>query len=153
MVSRVLAVVMNITRLRSHRHLQEVIPEGVVLFAVQHLQQSRRRVAPHIAGQLVDLVQHQQGIHGAAADHRVDDPAGHGADVGFPVSPDVRLVPDTAQTQPGQFPVHGLGHGQGDGGFAYARGPTRQRILPLAWGFSCRTAMNSRIRSFTLSRP
>ena len=32
-------------------------------------------------------------------------------------------------------------------------GPTRQMICPLASGFICRTAMNSRIRSFTFSRP
>ena len=32
-------------------------------------------------------------------------------------------------------------------------GPTRHRIFPLASGFSCRTAMNSSTRSFTLSSP
>ena len=32
-------------------------------------------------------------------------------------------------------------------------GPTRQMICPLASGFICRTAMNSRIRSFTFSSP
>ena len=32
-------------------------------------------------------------------------------------------------------------------------GPTRQRICPLTSGFICRTAMVSRIRSFTFSRP
>ena len=31
-------------------------------------------------------------------------------------------------------------------------GPTRQMICPLASGFICRTAMNSRIRSFTVQR-
>ena len=32
-------------------------------------------------------------------------------------------------------------------------GPTRQRICPLASGFICRTAMVSKMRSFTFSRP
>ena len=50
------------------------------------------------------------------------------------MSPDVRLVPDTAQTQPGQLPVHGLGHGQGDGGFAHARGAHQAEDLALGLG-------------------
>ena len=32
-------------------------------------------------------------------------------------------------------------------------GPARQMIWPLAAGLICRTAMNSRMRSFTFSRP
>ena len=33
---------------------------------------------------------------------------------------DIRLIPDAAQAQPGQLPVHGLGHRQGDGGLSHA---------------------------------
>jgi len=111
-----------------------VIPEGVVLLAVQHLQQGGGGVAPHIAAQLVDLVQHQQGIHGAAAGDGVDDAARHGADVGLAVAPNVRLVPDAAQTQTGHLPVQGLGYRQGDGGLAHAGRAHQTENFPLGVG-------------------
>ena len=102
-------------------NLQEVVPEGVVLLAVQHLQQGRRGVPTVVAAHLVDLVQQQQGIHAAALADGVDDPARHGPYVGPAVAADVRLVPDAAQAQPRQFPVQGRGHGDSHGGFAHPR--------------------------------
>ena len=98
-----------------------MVPEGAVLLAVQHLQQRRGRIAPVIAAQLVDLIQQHQWIHGAAAADGLDDAAGHGADVRFPVSSDIRLIPDTAQGEPGQLAVERLGNRNGDGGLAHAR--------------------------------
>src|SRR5699024_6871389 len=86
-------------------NLQEVVPEGVVLLAVQHLQQGGGRISPVVVAQLVDLIQEQQGIHAAALGDCVDDPAGHGPHIGPPVAPDVGLVPDAAQAQPGKLPI------------------------------------------------
>ena len=94
-----------------HGDFDEMIPEGAVLGAVQHLQQRGGRVAPHIAGQLVDLVQHQQRVHRAGAGQGLDDAAGHRADVRFAVAADVGLVADAAQGQAGALAVHGPGHG------------------------------------------
>ena len=113
-----------------HRDLQEVVPEGVVLLAVQHLQQRRGGIAPVVHAQFVDLIQHQQRVHGAAAADGVDDTAGHGAYVGLAVAPDLRLVVDAAQTQAAELPVEGLGHGDGDGGFAHARRSHQADDLP-----------------------
>ena len=108
-----------------HGNLQKMVPEGVVLLAVQHLQKSRRRVASVIAAHLVDLVQQQQWIHRPAAADGLDDPPRHGAYVGLPVAPDIRLIPDAAQGDPGQLPVQRLGHTDGNGGLAHA-GRTHQ---------------------------
>ena len=102
-----------------HRDLQIMVPEGNVLLPVQHLQQGGGRVAPVVIAQLVDLVQQQQGIHGPAAGDGLDDPARHGAYVGLPVAPDVRLVPDAAKTQPRQLPVRRLGDAHSDGGLSH----------------------------------
>lgn len=53
-----------------------MIPEGVVLLAVQHLQQRGGRVAPIVAAHFVDLVQKEQRVHGAAPADGLDDAAG-----------------------------------------------------------------------------
>ena len=116
-----------------HGDFQEMVPEGVVLLAVQHLQQRAGGVPPHVAGQLVDFVQHHQRIHGPAVDQRVNNAARHGADVRFPMAPDVRLVPHAAQAQPGQLAVHGLGHRDGDGGLAHPRRAHQADDLPLGF--------------------
>ena len=115
-----------------HRDLQEMVPEGAVLLAVQHLQQCRGRIAPVIAAQLVDLIQQHQRIHGAAAADGLNDAAGHSADVRFPVSPDICLIPDAAQGEPGQLTVERLGNRDGNGGLAYARRTHQAEDLPLA---------------------
>ena len=104
-----------------HRDLQEVIPEGAVLLAVQHLQQSGRRIAAVVAAQLVDLIQQQQRIHGPAAADGLNDTAGHRADVRFAVAADVRLVTDAAQRQAGQLAVQRGGNRDSNGGLTNAR--------------------------------
>ena len=114
-----------------HRHLHKVVAERTVLLAVQHLQQRGGGVAPHVAGQLVDLVQHQQRIHGARSAQRLDDTSRHGADVRFPVSPDVGLVTHAAQTEPRALAVHSPRHGHGHGGLAHAGRPHQAQDLPL----------------------
>ena len=45
------------------RHVQIVIAERRVLLRVEHFHQRRRRIAAEIAAELVDLVQHQDGVH------------------------------------------------------------------------------------------
>ena len=93
----VLAVVMNITWLRStgtSRKWSRKAP----FCSLSSTSSSAEAGSPRIvAGQLVDLVQQQQRIHGARSADGLDDAAGHGADIGFPVAPDVRLVTHAAQ--------------------------------------------------------
>ena len=117
-----------------HRNLHIVVPEGVVLLTVQHLQQSGGRVSPVIIAQLVDLVQQQQRIHGPAPDDGVNHPAGHGTDVGPAVSPDIRLIPDATQGEAGQLPVQRLGNADGNGGLAHSRRAHEAENLSLALG-------------------
>ena len=101
-------------------HLQVVVPEGVVLGRVQRLQHRGGRVAPHVPGQLVDLVQQEHRVHGLAlADGGYDAPR-HRAHIGLAVSADLRLVVHAAQGQAGELAVQGPGDGLGDGGLAHA---------------------------------
>ena len=79
------------------RDIDEMIVEGAVLLRVQRLQQSRRRVAPEVPCQLVDLVQQHQGVGGLGGDHGADDLAGHSTDVGAAMTADLGFVPHAAQ--------------------------------------------------------
>ena len=91
--------------------LHEVVAEALVLLAVQHLQKRRGRVAVGVTGHLVDLVQKDQGIAYLRLNEGVDDPSGHGADVGLSVSADVRLIAYTAQGNANVAALHGTGNG------------------------------------------
>ena len=103
------------------RHVDEVIVEGGVLLRVQSFEQSGRRVAPEIARQLVDLVEEHQGVGAFCGDHRADDLAGHGTDIGAAVAADLGLIPHTAQAQADILAAQALGDGARDAGLADTR--------------------------------
>ena len=46
-----------------HRELYEVIPESLVLLAVQHFEKGGRRVSPHVGAHLVHFVQQHHRVH------------------------------------------------------------------------------------------
>ena len=102
--------------------LEEVIAEGAVLLPVQGLEQGRRRVAPVVGAQLVDLVQNHQGVAGARLDDAADDAARHGAYVGPPVAADLGFVVHAAEGDAHQLAVGRRGDALGDAGLA---GPRR----------------------------
>ena len=98
----------------------KVVAEGLVLFAVQHLQQRRGRIAVRVARQFVDLVQKDQRVADAGARHSGNNAAGHSADIGFSVAADVGLVANAAQRDAHVFAIHGAGDRSGNGSFADA---------------------------------
>ena len=117
-----------------HGDFQEMISEAAVLLAIQHLQQSGGGIATHIAGQLVDLIQHQQGVHGSAVDQAVNDAAGHSAYVSLAVTADVCLIPHAAQADAVELAIHSLGNGDSDGGLAHTRRAHKTNDLALGLG-------------------
>ena len=103
------------------RHFQIVVPEPVILLAVQHLQKGGEGISLVVVAHLVDLVQQHEGIlHPGAADARRDAPR-HGAHVCLPVAPDLRLVPDASQGDAHIGLLKRPGQGPGDGGLAGSR--------------------------------
>ena len=50
------------------RHVEIVIAERRVLLRVEHFHQRRRRIAAEIAAELVDLVQHEDGVDASRRD-------------------------------------------------------------------------------------
>ena len=102
------------------RYFEVPVAEGVVLGGVEHLQKSAGRIAAHIGGELVYLVQQKHGIYSAGVLYAVDYSPGHGADVGAPVSPYLRLVLYAAQAHPYELPAEGARHRRGYGSLAHA---------------------------------
>ena len=112
-------------------HLQEVIPEGGVLLSIQHLQQRGGRVAPLIVAQLINFIQQQQRIATPRLSDCRDNPAGHSPHIGLAVTPDLRLIVDAAQRDPGHIPVDCFSHTGSNGGLAHARRPYQTENLSL----------------------
>ena len=112
-------------------HLQIVVAEGRILRRVQNLQQSRGRVSAPVGAQLVDLVQQHKGVGGLRLLHRLDDLAGHGADVGPTVAADLRFVAHAAQRHADVFTSGRLGDGLGQRGLADARRSDQAQDRPL----------------------
>src|SRR5579875_3469050 len=69
--------------------VQVVVEEGVVLLGVEHLQEGRRRVSAEVHPQLVQLVQHEDGVSRPRPPDGLDDPPGEGPHVGPPVPADL----------------------------------------------------------------
>ena len=77
--------------------LEIVVVEGVVLLGVEHLEQRRRRIAAEIGAHLVHLVEQEQRVRRLRLPHRLDDLAGHRADIGPAVTADLGFVTHAAE--------------------------------------------------------
>ena len=98
-----------------------MIAEGAVLHGVEHFQQRARGITPPVQTDLVDLVEHKERISRTRPPERLHYPTGHRANVGAPVSADLRLVTQTAQTHAGEFPPQHPRDGPAQAGLSYAR--------------------------------
>ena len=109
------------------RNIHVMIGKCIVLFRIQHFQQSAGRIAVIRSGKLVHLVQHHNRIGSAALLDPVHNPARHCADVGPAMSADIRLIAHPAETDPHILPLQGMGNASADAGFACARRTDKQK--------------------------
>ena len=79
------------------RHLDVVVDEVLVLLGVEDLEHRRRRVAPHVGSELVDLVEHEHRVHRAGLLEARDDAAGQGADIRAAVAANLGFVAHAAE--------------------------------------------------------
>ena len=90
--------------------LEVVVLEGVVLRRVEHLEQRRGRVTPHVGAELVDLVEQDDGVHGAGLPQGTHQATRLGADVGATVAADLGLVAHATEGDADELPVERPGH-------------------------------------------
>ena len=96
-----------------------MVAVALILFPVQHFQQRRAGVTPIVAAHFIHLIQKQDGIAAAGLGQSRHNPARHSADIGLPMTPDIRLIPDTAQRNSGHFPVQTSRNRISNGCFTY----------------------------------
>ena len=90
--------------------LEVVVAERVVLRRVEDLEQRRGRVAPVVGPDLVDLVEHDDRVHGPGLAQGPHQPARLGPDVGAAVAADLGLVAHAAQRHADELAPEGVGH-------------------------------------------
>jgi hypothetical protein len=112
--------------------LEIVVHEGRVLFRIQHLEQRRRRIAAEVLAHLVDLVEQEQRVGLLRLLHRLDDLAGHRADIGAPVTADLGFVAHAAKRHAHEFAPVALAIDLPSEVLPTPGGPTRQRIGPFS---------------------
>ncbi len=100
--------------------VQIVIEELAVLFRVERLEQRRRGIAAEARADLVDFVEHDDGVVRLADAQRLQELAGHGADVRAAVALDLRLVAHAAQGEAVELAVEAARDGLADGGLAHS---------------------------------
>jgi hypothetical protein len=131
-----------------------VIDEHEILFRIEHFEQRRRGVAAEVHGHLVDFVEHEDRILGAGLFHHLNDLAGQGADVGAAMTANFGLIANAAERHTHEFAARSFGNRHAQRSLAHAgRSDEAQRIEPLGFFTSWRTARNSRMRSLIFSRP
>ena len=89
--------------------VQVVVAERVVLGRVEHLEQRRGGIAPVIATQLVDLVEHHDGVHRAGVADGPHQAARLSTHVGATVATDLGLVAHAAECDPNELATEGAG--------------------------------------------
>src|SRR6266446_1549635 len=102
--------------------VEVVVAEGMVLLRIEHLQERRRRNAAPVRADLVDLVEHDDGVHGAGVAQRAYQPTGQRADVRAPVTADLGLVAHAAERHADELPPGGARDRLADRRLAGARG-------------------------------
>ena len=92
-------------------HIEVVVAEGRVLLGIEHLQQGRGGIAAEVHAELVDLVEHEDGVARPRAPEPLDDLARQGADVRPAMAADLGLVAHAAQRDAVELAAHGPGDG------------------------------------------
>ena len=128
-------------------HIEIVIEEVDVLLGVEHLEQRRGRIALEGLTHLVDLVEHDHRVLDFHFLERLDQLAGHGADIGAPVALDLGLIAHAAYREAVELATQRLGDGATHRGLADPGGPTSIRIEPPTSPLKVPSARNSTMRS------
>ena len=117
------------------RDAQVVVCKGMVLLGVEHFKKRRRRVAPEVLANLVDLVQHEHGIVRLRPADALYDSSRQRPDIGSPMSPDLGFIVHAAQRHPHEFSAQRPGDAHSERRFTDARRPYKTQDRPFCIGF------------------
>ena len=83
-----------------------MIGEGIILFRIENLEQRCRRITAIVCAELIDFIEHHHRIVYSSPANRLNDAAGHRADIGAAMAAQLCFVAHAAQTQPFEFSSH-----------------------------------------------
>src|SRR5437879_1957290 len=108
-----------------------MVGKGAVLLWIEHFQQRRGRVPAEIGTDLVDFVEQDNRIFAFGAAQALNDPAGHGADIGPPVTPNFSFVPESSEGHADELSAERIGQAFSQGSFPDAGRPNQTQNGPL----------------------
>ena len=100
--------------------VEVAIGKVVILSRVENFEESTRGVTAEVVSDLVDLVEHENGVSRSGTADFLDEAPRHGADVSATVTADLRFVPQSADGNAGELASQCFGDGSTEAGFAYA---------------------------------
>jgi hypothetical protein len=103
--------------------IQEMIAELVVLLRVQDLEQGRGGISPEIRAELVEFIEHHDGIARPRLLQALDDAARQRSHVGTAMSANLRFVADASERNADELAAHRTSDRAPQRGFAHAGRP------------------------------
>src|SRR5665213_2022404 len=100
------------------RQIEIMVGEGVVLRGIQNFEQRRRRVAAKIRANFVQFVQKNYGIAALNATERLNNPAGHRANISAAMAANFRFVTHSPERDAREFSAERVGDAFAEGSFA-----------------------------------
>src|SRR3972149_4992561 len=99
-----------------------MVLKGRILRGIEDLHQSGGRVALKTRAELIDFIQHEDGVSTAGLSNPLDDITRQRPDVGAPMTPDISLIVDPAKTLAHELTIHRPSDALPEGGLPYSRG-------------------------------
>ena len=98
-----------------------MVLKGCILSGIEDLQQSGGWVAMKTRAELVDFIQHEDGISTAGLFDPLNNISRQRADIGAPMPANIRLIMDPAETLAHELTIHRPSDALPEGGLSYAR--------------------------------
>jgi hypothetical protein len=86
-----------------------VVAKGGILLGIKNLQEGRRRIAAKVSTELVDFVEHEDGVVGVRLANTLDHAPWQRGDIGPAMTADFGFVMHAAQANPHEFTPQCLG--------------------------------------------
>src|SRR3990170_1189299 len=99
-----------------------MVLKGRILSGIEDLQQSGGRVALKTRAELIDFIQHEDGVSTAGLSDPLNDITRQRPDVGTPMPPDISLIVDPAKTLAHELTIHRPSDALSQGSLSYSRG-------------------------------
>ena len=107
--------------------IQVMILERMILRRIEHFEKRRRGITAPIGAELVDLVEHDHGIHCTGVAQCAHEPAGQGSDVRASMTADLGLIANATQRHPDKLSSCCPRDGFANGRLSGSRGPDQRQ--------------------------